>query len=217
MDSLTDRFQKEVFLPYLDLLKSGYRFHSSFIHAKVMWEEKLTADELVKGPYLEKSQIYQEGRPLNGLQLHEKTKASIHKRLGGRNLWEHQTDALNLILREMNAVIATGTSSGKTLCYQIPILDDLVRDPSPGLRAVIIYPLNALVNDQLTEWEQMLADYPQIRFARFTGQTPNEQSDYVATLRETFREDLSEQGLPEPELQQRVKRRLDERLSNDPE
>ena len=156
MDSLTDRFQKEVFLPYLDLLKSGYRFHSSFIHAKVMWEEKLTADELVKGPYLEKSQIYQEGRPLNGLQLHEKTKASIHKRLGGRNLWEHQTDALNLILREMNAVIATGTSSGKTLCYQIPILDDLVRDPSPGLRAVIIYPLNALVNDQLTEWNRCL-------------------------------------------------------------
>ena len=57
MDSLTARFQKKVFLPYLDLLKSGYRFHPAFAHAKRMWEEKLTADDLVDGTYLEKSHI----------------------------------------------------------------------------------------------------------------------------------------------------------------
>lgn len=215
MDSLTARFQKEVFLPYLDLLKSGYRFYPVFAHAKEMWEEKLTADELVNGPYLEKSKIYQEGLALDGLPLHEKTKLTIRKRLGNRGLWKHQTDALQLILNGMNAVIATGTSSGKTLCYQIPILDDLVRDPAPGLRAVIIYPLNALVNDQLTEWEQMLADHPQIRFARFTGQTPNTQSDYVAVLRATFHEELSDQGLTQQELQQKIEQRLAERLRTD--
>lgn len=215
MDSLTTRFQKEVFLPYLDLLKSGYRFHPVFAHAKKMWEEKLTADELVNGPYLEKSQIYQEGTALDELQLHEKTKTTIYKRLGGRSLWLHQTEALQLILDKMNVVIATGTSSGKTLCYQIPILDDLVRDPSAGLRAVIIYPLNALVNDQLTEWEQMLAEYPQIRFARFTGQTPNTQSDYVATLKKSFSEEASDQGLTQHELQQKVEQRLAKQLRAD--
>lgn len=215
MDSLTARFQKDVFLPYLDLLKSGYRFHSVFTHAKKMWEEKLTADELVNGPYLEKSQIYQDGPALDELPLHEKTKLTIRKRLGNRVLWKHQTDALQIILNGMNAVVATGTSSGKTLCYQIPILDDLVSDPAPGLRAVIIYPLNALVNDQLTEWEQMLAEHPQIRFARFTGQTPNTQNDYVAVLRATFREELSDQGLTQQELQQKVEQRLAERLRTD--
>jgi len=215
MDSLTSRFETEVFVPYLDLLKSGYRFHPVFAHAKEMWEGKLTADELVNGPYLEKSQIFQDGIGLDELPLHEKTKASIRKRLRGRGLWKHQTDALQLVLRGENAAIATGTSSGKTLCYQIPILDDLVRDPSPGLRAVIIYPLNALVNDQLTEWEQMLAEHSQIRFARFTGQTPNTQTDYVVTLRETFREELSDQGLTQQELQQRVEQRLAERLRAD--
>ena len=112
-------------------------------------------------------------------------------------------------------MIATGTSSGKTLCYQIPILDDLVCDPSAGLRAVIIYPLNALVNDQLTEWEQMLVDHPQIRFARFTGQTPNTQNDYVETLRVTLREELSDQGLTQQELQHKVEQRLAERLRAD--
>lgn len=215
MESLTARFHKEVFLPYVDLLKSGYRFHPAFAHAKKMWEEKLTADELVNGPYLEKSQTYQEGLALDELPLHEKTKSTIRRRLGDRRLWKHQTDALQLVLRGMNAVIATGTSSGKTLCYQIPILDDLIRDPAPGLRAVIIYPLNALVNDQLTEWEQLLAGHPQIRFARFTGQTPNAQSDYVAALRATLREELSDQGLTQQELQQKVENRLAERLRTD--
>ncbi len=215
MDSLTSRFQKEVFSPYLELLRTGYRFHPVFDHAKRAWEEKLTAEELVNGPYLEKSQIYQEGESLDKLTLHEKTKATIRKRLGGRGLWKHQTDALRLLLNGMNTVIATGTSSGKTLCYQIPILDDLLRDPSPGLRAVIIYPLNALVNDQLSEWEQMLRDHSQIFFARFTGQTPKTQADYVARLRETFREELADQQLTQQELQRNVAQRVEERLRTD--
>src|SRR5215510_2711008 len=110
MDSLTTRFQNEVFRPYLDLLKAEYRFHPTFDHARHMWEAKLTADELINGPYLEKSQIYQEGEPLSALPLQESTKATILKRLTGRSLWSHQTDALQLILNGNNAVIATGTS-----------------------------------------------------------------------------------------------------------
>lgn len=216
MDSLTARFQKEVFLPYLDLLKSGYRFHPTFAHAKRMWEEKLTADDLVNGPYLEKSQIYREGATFDELPLNEKTKATIRKRLGGRGLWKHQTDALQLVLSGKNAVIATGTSSGKTLCYQIPILDDLVRDPSAGLRAVIVYPLNALVNDQLTEWEQMLVDHPQIRFARFTGQTPATQEKYEQRFESAFEEELADQPLSQHEKKLKIKEKLEDQLRRDP-
>ena len=212
MDSLTARFHKDVFLPYLELMKAKYRFHRAFEHAKKIWEERLSAKELVNGPYLEKSQVYKEGADLNELSLHEKTRATIRKRLGDRPLWKHQTEAIQLVLGGKNAVIATGTSSGKTLCFQIPILDDLIRDPSPGLRAVIIYPLNALVNDQLTEWESMLAAHPQITFARFTGQTPDTQEKYVRTLRETIREELSDAGLTQHELQQKVDQRVAEKL-----
>jgi hypothetical protein len=90
MDSLTTRFQKQVFEPYLDLLKAEYRIHPTFDHARQMWEAKLTADELVNGPYLEKSQIYQEGEPLSGLPLHESTKATVLKRLAGRSAYSAQ-------------------------------------------------------------------------------------------------------------------------------
>lgn len=71
MDSLTARFRKEVFLPYRDMLKAEYRFHPIFDHARKMWEEKLTEQELINGPYLEKSQIYENGEPLETLNLHE--------------------------------------------------------------------------------------------------------------------------------------------------
>ena len=217
MDSLTARFNKEVFSPYLDLLKTEYRFHPQFAHAKRLWEESLTMKELVQGPYLEKSQMYAQGEPLAELPLHEKTIATIRKRLSERPLYKHQTDALKLVLAGQNAVIATGTSSGKTLCYQIPILDDLLRDPSSGLRAIIIYPLNALVNDQLNEWEQMLAGHDQITFARFTGQTPNSQKKYEERLKTTIREQLADNSPNQQEaLQREVTRRLEEQLQKDP-
>ena len=217
MDSLTARFKTEVFDRYLDLLKAQYRFHPQFSHAKRMWEQRLTMEELVRGPYLEKAQMYEPGESLHDLSLHEKTGTTIQKRLGGRSLYRHQTDALKLLLAEENAIIATGTSSGKTLCYQIPILDDLLRNPLEGLRAIIIYPLNALVNDQLNEWEQMLKGHPAIRFARFTGQTPNSQEDYEERLKSSIREQLSDERMTQQEKEREIVKRLKKQLDSDPE
>ncbi len=92
MESLTTRFNNEVFLPYLELLKAEYRFHPTFAHARQIWEEKLTNKELVNGPYLEKSQIYAAGESLENLGLQKKTIETIRKKLNGRELWKHQTD-----------------------------------------------------------------------------------------------------------------------------
>jgi hypothetical protein len=216
VESITDRFRNDVFKPYVELLKSKYRFHPRFQNAKTIWEKKLTYEELVNGPFLEKSEIYKEGISLNDLDLHIKTKDTIRKILGKRQLWEHQTEALKRILKKENAVIATGTSSGKTLCYQIPILDELIRNPTSGLRAIIIYPLNALVNDQLKEWERMLADHPEIRFAKYTGQTPNNQSDYEEQLKSTIRLALSDKGYTQNELERIVTQKVEEQLKEDP-
>ncbi len=216
MNSLTKRFKTDVFDPYLDLLKAQYRFHPRFSHAKQIWEEQLTMEKLVRGPYLEKAQMYEPGESLDTLPLHKETKATIRSQLGTHSLYKHQTDALNLLLNGQNAIIATGTSSGKTFCYQIPILDDLLRNPSPGLRAIIIYPLNALVNDQLGEWEQILKDYPHITFARFTGQTPGSQKQYENRLREVIKEQLADEELTQQELQRRVDRQLIEELAAEP-
>lgn len=65
----------------------------------------------------------------------------------GRSLWTHQAKAIDAALDGKNVVIETETASGKSLCYLIPILSKLARDPDAT--AIYLAPLNALVDDQL--------------------------------------------------------------------
>ncbi|MEM9616186.1 MAG: DEAD/DEAH box helicase [Actinomycetota bacterium] len=63
-------------------------------------------------------------------------------------LWSHQADAIDLIRQGRSVVVATGTASGKSLCYQLPIAESVVG----GLRAgtsLLLYPTKALAQDQL--------------------------------------------------------------------
>src|SRR5712692_9112992 len=73
-----------------------------------------------------------------------------------RPLYSHQIASLSLIQAGNNLVVASGTGSGKTECFLLPILDDAVRSPGPGIRAILIYPMNALANDQLSRLRELL-------------------------------------------------------------
>lgn len=85
-------------------------------------------------------------------------------------LYSHQAKALHkLCVEERNMVVSSGTGSGKTECFLIPILHDLLLDPTPGVRAVLIYPLNALVNDQLDRLRLLLRN-TNITFGRYTSE-----------------------------------------------
>lgn len=99
------------------------------------------------------------------------------ERLLDRPFHTHQERAIRQATESRNFIVATGTGSGKTECFLLPIVDRLLRDGNleePGVRAVIIYPLNALANDQLyfrlaPLLLTQLKD-PGITFGRFTGQ-----------------------------------------------
>jgi len=84
--------------------------------------------------------------------------------------------------RGQNTVVATGTGSGKTEAFLLPIVDDCLRHQGePGVRAVIVYPMNALANDQLERLRRMLAGTG-VTFGRYSGDTPFNDQD--ATERE---------------------------------
>ena len=87
MGSINSHFKKEVFEPYVGLLKAQYRFHPVFSNAKKVWEGKLNFDALVNGPYLERAQLYAEGDALESLPLHEGTIKTIKDSV--RFLWKH--------------------------------------------------------------------------------------------------------------------------------
>ena len=102
-------------------------------------------------------------------------------------LFSHQTKALELASgRGRNVIIATGTGSGKTESFLLPIIDSLLKERdagtlTDGIRAIIIYPMNALATDQLDRLETGLQLFPEITFGRFVGPTkPTRKEAQVA-------------------------------------
>lgn len=97
-------------------------------------------------------------------------------------LYLHQQEAIKKILSGRNIVIASGTSSGKTECFLIPIYNHLLKEHKegklkPGIRALLLYPMNALVNDQLRRLREIARvieeKMPDVRitFGRYVGDT----------------------------------------------
>ena len=97
-------------------------------------------------------------------------------------LHRHQTDAVEIARRGGSYVLTTGTGSGKSLSYIIPIVDRVLRDGSGrGVQAIVVYPMNALANSQIRELEKFLGtEAPLVTFARYTGQ--ESQKDREAIL-----------------------------------
>jgi DEAD/DEAH box helicase domain-containing protein len=95
------------------------------------------------------------------------------ERRGIQKLYTHQADAFEQIEAGKNTVIVTPTASGKTLCYNLPVLNLLLREPEA--RAIYLFPTKALAEDQLQGF-QGLADEvgSEIRAFTYDGDTPQD-------------------------------------------
>ncbi len=154
-------------------------------------------------PYLESTPRYQTGEHFS--EMHGLPSAALQAFLavseaqGGlpRLIYDppykHQSDAVRgSLIDSRNLVIMTGTGSGKTEAFLLPILGKLAREAKsnstsfgrqPAMRALVLYPMNALVNDQLGRLRALFGD-PRLvalfkawagrppRFARYTSRTP---------------------------------------------
>ena len=99
---------------------------------------------------------------------------------GTRKPFRHQLDCWKLLLDDVSrsVLVASGTGSGKTECFLVPILEDLARERASagaltGVRALFLYPLNALINsqrDRLRAWCNGFGN--DIRFCLYNGETP---------------------------------------------
>jgi ATP-dependent helicase YprA (DUF1998 family) len=94
-------------------------------------------------------------------------------------LHHHQRRAVQTAREGRSFVLTTGTGSGKSLAYLIPVVDSVLRTRdagtyTPGIKALIVYPMNALANSQRQELQKFLEwgfpDTPAVTFARYTGQ-----------------------------------------------
>src|SRR5215217_1274102 len=102
-------------------------------------------------------------------ELHPDVADALRAR-GIERLWSHQAEALHAAWAGPT-IVTTGTASGKSLCFQLPTLDVLCRDPRS--RALYLYPAKALAQDQARALNVLGVDH--VRSAIYDGDTPREQ------------------------------------------
>lgn len=182
---------------YVDYLSTTFSIADKDYYCQFI--EKLHKPGVIsKGPLIEINDIFKSGHSIE--DLYNKNILSRHftdieaQKLNGgsykiklpvsRPLYLHQEKAIEVIsTKRLNAVITTGTGSGKTECFLIPIINELLREKEkgtlaiPGVRAILIYPMNALANDQMKRLRELLMFYPDITFGVYNGDTKKEETE----------------------------------------
>lgn len=165
---------------YRDFLKDTFRFED--VEYEKQFLKELENESLYKGPYLNLNLPFKSSYTLNEL-IEKKEISPLFKKLSNidfeQKLYTHQYKSINKIKAGKNIVITTGTGSGKTESFLYPILNSILTDiengeNGAGIRAIFLYPMNALVNDQIDRIRKMLCNYPEITYGFYTGETPND-------------------------------------------
>ena len=191
---------KDEFIGYISTLFyiSDKEYASQF--AAALQEEGAVS----KGPYLEVSDSYKTGKSLEQI-IEEGGVSPLFRQLEGdipdgdkeiqinRGLYLHQERALRKTNQGRNLIVTTGTGSGKTECFIIPIINHLLREAeegtlTSGVRAILIYPMNALANDQMKRLRNLLKSYSQITFGVYNSSTKQSDQEAVAAYGKVYKD-----------------------------
>lgn len=212
----------------------------SYISTSFMFADKNLQQQFIKelneiisnGPWLETNDVFKTGKSINQL-INEGILSPLYRDLEAkkpntrlykkclpldRPLYLHQEEAIKSIVTGNNVVISTGTGSGKTNCFLIPVINELLKEKEnrtlcSGVRALFIYPMNALANDQMKNIRKILMYYPDITFGVYNGGTENDEDDAISVYEAMFSNDQI------PELRHRLPNELlsrDEMKKNPP-
>lgn len=221
--------EKEIFNPaeaaksikedFVDYILSTRYCYSEEIRNKL--KKELLAI-VAKGPFVSITDLFKEGATLRDLE-HDSSPiyrlSAEFERLEqdkrkkklplDRPLYAHQEQAYRKVCEGRNIVVTTGTGSGKTESFLIPIFNGLLKEKEAGtldnnVRAILIYPMNALANDQIKRLRQYLLKYPDISFGIYTGETKEKHDDALGIYEDLHANDIEE--LREPLPNERISR-----------
>ncbi len=174
---------------------------------------------LLKGPFLSLSRPYRQGASVDDLIRDRVFHPHMRQRIPEAitHVYGHQEQAIRAIHAGRTTLVSTGTGSGKSECFLYPIVSKCLelRDSAapPGISAVIVYPMNALAEDQLQRLRSLLAGTG-IPFGMYVGKTPeyerelagirlpagSSRADYERTLQQVRAEKRGETVYPPEEV-----------------
>ena len=135
---------------------------------------------LVQGPFVSLSEAFAKGESVQAMANRGLLHPIMPGLIGYPSMWLHQQQVFEAVKAGQHVLVATGTGSGKTESFLYPIIDDLLRqrdqDTYEGLTAILVYPMNALANDQLDRLRDMLGGTG-ITFALWVGTTPATEAE----------------------------------------
>ena len=215
-------YTERIVKSFLRYQLTAYPFADPHLHAQM--RELLSLDEtrrspLLKGPYVSLSRPFREGATVEALVAEGLLHAHLRERIPPElaTLHSHQEQAIRAIAAGQTTLVSTGTGSGKTECFLYPIVSQCLRlrdeGAPPGISAVVVYPMNALAEDQLMRLRGLLAGTG-IPFGLYVGKTPerdaqvagvrlpagSSRADYHARMERARREATGETIYPPEEL-----------------
>ncbi|MDQ1247200.1 MAG: hypothetical protein QG597_1570 [Actinomycetota bacterium] len=172
----------EVLGDYENFVKGFLEIKDDQIRSKV--EKEISDGLLWPEPWLALNPAFESGgtvTELVGQKVLDPEATAIFRDPSGKEIefHRHQADAFEIANRRESYALTTGTGSGKSMAYIVPIVDRVLREGSgKGVRAIIVYPMNALANSQRNELEKFLGKTnPKVSFARYTGQENREERE----------------------------------------
>ena len=215
-------YTERVVQSFLRYQLAAYSFADKHMHEQMRSLLSLDATRqspLLKGPYVSLSRSFRQGSSIDALVNEEVFHPHMRDRIPTEivHLYGHQEEAVRAIQSGKTTLVSTSTGSGKTECFLYPMISKCLElqdnGAAPGISAVIVYPMNALAEDQLGRLRSLLAGTG-IPFGMYVGKTPEKENgvagirlqagssraDYEAELRMARHEERSETVYPPEEV-----------------
>jgi ATP-dependent helicase YprA (DUF1998 family) len=176
-------FTENVVRSFLRYQLTTYPFADPELHAQM--RRLLSLDEtrltpLVKGPYISLSRSFRSGASVAALAKEGVLHPTMESLVPFPGLYGHQERAIRAIHERRTTLVSTGTGSGKTEAFLYPIISRCLelrdRKAPAGIAAVLVYPMNALAEDQLLRLRDLLAGTG-VTFGMYVGKTPEANAD----------------------------------------
>lgn len=178
------------FETHSSVINSYRSYLQSFVNiddqrVKEVAENAFNSDGFLPEPLIQFNPAFEKGIPMQDLVSEGKVHSELPKVFGEYALYKHQVDALRQGVDDKGFIVTSGTGSGKSLTFLATIFNDIFNQgetKKKGVKAILVYPMNALINSQFEEIEKYKQNYGDdfpVTFAKYTGQERKSDRDEV--------------------------------------